>query len=175
MIKAKQPNTLELRQSTPLPEGTYTVQIVELGEWQSKVKAVGMINAKDSKGNLLRDDNNGIVKDQVKNYEFFTLEIKMKVVEGEHEGRTIYGSLTTHDNVLFLTENFLYAMGISELNNINDLFKHNLVGKRLKVETQNQTYTKAVMNNDTGMSTDVEKIKIRIKKYLKAPISKDNA
>jgi hypothetical protein len=175
MIKAKQQNTEFKKDLAPLPEGTYTVAIEELKEWKKNTKAIEQINAKDSKGNLLKDDDGKIVKDSVPNYTFYTLDMKMKVVEGEHKGRVIYGSLTTHDNVLFLTEGFLYAMGIDELNNIDDIYNKNLIGRQLKVETQNQPYTKTVEDKDSGTTTEVEKIRIRIKKYIKSNIVKENA
>ena len=166
---------MELRTNTPLPEGTYVVEITEIGEIKPQNKAVEMINAKDSRGNLLRDDNNNIIKDQVKNYAFETVDVKMKVIDGEHTGRVIYGGLTTHDNVLFLTENFLYAVGVTELTGLSDIYKLGLIGKTLKVETQNQTYTKDVVDQNTGITTPVEKTKIRIKKYIKNTNPKVNA
>jgi hypothetical protein len=167
-IKAREQITGEKREYAPLPEGFYNVEVIDLApEWKKQTKAVEYINAKDSKGNLLKDDNGKLIKDTVKDYEFFTLDLVFKVIDGEHKGRNIYGSLTTHDNVLFLTEGFLYAVGISELNNINDVFTLGLIGKQLKVETTNQTYTKIVDDKDTGISNPVEKVRTRIKKFYK--------
>lgn len=167
-IKAREQITGEKKEYTPIPEGTYHVEVSEVAkEWKKQTKAVEYINAKDSKGNLLKDDNGKLIKDTVKDYEFYTLDLVFKVVDGEHKGRNIYGSLTTHDNVLFLTEGFLYAVGVDGLNNLNDIFSFNLVGKQLKVETTNQTYTKMVDDKDTGISNPVEKVRTRIKKFYK--------
>ena len=172
MIKAKaQLNNDRPKTYAPLPEGKYTVEVLEIGEWKENIKAVEFINAKDSKGNLLKDENGKIVKDQVKNYKFNTLDLKLKVVDGEHENRYIFGSLTTHDNVIFLTEGFLFAVGVDGLNDINDIYKLGLVGKQLQVETQNQTYTKIEEDKDTGISNPVEKVRTRVKKYIRLPIA----
>jgi hypothetical protein len=172
-IKAKaQLNNDEKRTYETLPEGKYTVEVLEIGEWKPNTKAVEFINAKDSKGNLLKDDNGKIVKDQVKNYTFHTVDVKLKIVDGDHTGRYIFGSLTTHDNVLFLTEGFLYAVGVDSLTDINDIQKLGLVGKQLQVETQNQTYTKEVEDKDTGISMPVEKVRTRVKKYIRLPIAR---
>jgi hypothetical protein len=175
-IKAKEQSNIEKKEYTPLPEGTYSVEVVEIApEWKAQSKAVEYINARDSKGNLLKDDNGKLIKDTVANYTFHTLDLKLRVISGDSKGRFIFGSLTTHDNVLFLTEGFLYAVGVDELRDMNDIFKHNLVGKTLSVETTNQTYTKMVDDKDTGISNPVEKTRTRIKKYLKSPIVKNNA
>jgi hypothetical protein len=175
-IKAKEQSNIEKKEYTPLPEGTYNVEVVEVApEWKQQSKAVEYINARDSKGSLLKDDNGKLIKDAVANYTFYTLDLKLRVVEGENKGRFIFGSLTTHDNVLFLTEGFLYAVGINQLNNINDIFTEDLVGKKLMVETTNQTYTKMVDDKDTGISNPVEKTRTRIRKFLKTPIAKTNA
>jgi hypothetical protein len=175
-IKAKVQNNEEKREYKPLPEGNYNVEIIEVSpEWKKQNKSVEKINAKDSKGNLLKDDKGNLIKDIVNDYTFFTLDIKLRVLDGEHKGRYIFGSLTTHDNVLFLTEGFLYAVGVDELNNINDIFNFDLVGKTLKVETVNQTYTKMVDDKDTGISNPVEKTRTKIRRFIKNPIVNKNA
>jgi Fe-S cluster biosynthesis and repair protein YggX len=173
-IKAREQNT-ERKQYETLPEGKYIVEIVAIEPWKEQVKAVEFINVKDEKGNLMKDDNGKIIKEEFRNYEFFTLDMKLKIIDGPNTGRIIYGNLTTHDNVLFLTEGFLFATGVDQLNDINDLFKFDLVGKTLQVETTNQTYTKEVMNQDTGMTEPVERTKTRIKRYYKNPIVKNKA
>jgi len=174
-IKGKpQADNKDKKEYTPLPEGIYKVEVIKFGEWKTNTKAVEFINAKDSKGSLLRDDDNKIIKDKVNNYTFNTLDVDMKIIEGEHTGRYIFGTLTTHDNVLFLTEAFLYAVGVDKIDNLDDIFKQDIPGKVLLVETNNQEYTKEVMNTDTGMSSPITKIKTRVKKYIKNPIVKPN-
>jgi hypothetical protein len=168
-IKAREQSNIDKKEYAPLPEGIYNVEVVEVAtEWKPHSKPVEYINARDSKGNLLKDDNGKLIKDTVSNYTFHTLDITLKITDGENKGRNVFGSLTTHDNVLFLTEGFLYAVGVDELTNINDIFNADLVGKKLKVETVNQTYTKDIPDKDTGISNPVEKTRTRIKKYLKA-------
>lgn len=168
-IKGRPQADKERKEYTPLPEGIYKVEVVELGEWKPQTKAVEFINAKDSKGNLLKDDEGKLIKDKVNNYSFNTLDVSMKVIEGEHAGRYIFGTLTTHDNVVFLTEAFLFAVGVDEISDLNDIYNKDIIGKVLQVETTNQEYTKEVLDKETGLSSPVTKVKTRVKKYIKKP------
>jgi hypothetical protein len=171
-IKAKPQADKNKKEFAPLPEGIYNVEVVKLGEWKPQTKDIEFINAKDSKGNLLRDDNNKIIKDKVANYTFQTLDVDMKITSGEHTGRYIFGTLTTHDNVLFLTEAFLYATGVEQLTDLNDIYNQDIIGKVLQVETNNQEYTKEITDPNTGMTSPVTKTKTRVKKYIKNSIVK---
>jgi hypothetical protein len=168
-IKARK-HTIGEKEFSIIPEGVYTVVVEEILPWKEIVKPSELINVRDLDGKLVRDSNGKVEKETIKDYKFNTCDVAFRITEGEFANRVIYGNLTTHDNALFITENFLYAVKVNELKDLNDIYNKGIVGTKLQVQTMNKPYTKEVKNQNTGVNETIETAKTKIKTYLRMPI-----
>ena len=149
----------------PIPAGAYEVEVLEVEPWQSRIKDI-YINLRGEDGRLLRDENGQTVRELHKGVEYYTANVKLKVVEGEHEGRWLFTSITTHPNASFITENFLYAIGQQELtaSKIQDVAS----GSRLRVDVTIEKYDRKVTDQDTGLEKTEAKTKNEVKTFKKS-------
>lgn len=149
----------------PIPEGKYKVKVKEIKPWKATTKDI-MVNTKDEKGRLVKDDKGNLLKELVKDFTFYNADVRLEVTEGEHEGRLLFTSLTTHPNAEFITKNFLYAVGVKEIT-LNQV-QTKCVGLPLDVEVviNNNNY-KIEKNPTTGAEKKVLNPRNEVKSFLK--------
>jgi len=108
--QASAPKSFEL-----LPEGRYTVRVKEIKPWKQSKKDI-KVNIRDENGQVVKDENGKAVTELKKDYIFYGAQMTFEIInDKEYNGRLLFPSLTTHPNASFITENFLYAVNISEI------------------------------------------------------------
>lgn len=147
-----------------LPDGKYIVEVDEFKEW----KKVDVKNAKLK----ARDENGKVIKGQfetVANLSFYKADVVYKVIEGEHEGRKIFGSLSTHPDQAWTISRFVYALGLEETTPAD--LSMLAVGNTLAIDVKfvDDTYEKVETDKETGIEQTVTKNVTRtyINEYIK--------
>lgn len=163
-VEARPQSSGEEKSFGVIPEGDYNVTVLEVKEWRPTKKDI-WVNQRDESGKIKRDADGKIMKELHKDMTFYNLDITLEITDGEHKGRRIWTSLTTHPNAEFITQGFLYAIGASQMT--YGEIPESVVGKSLAVKTFNETYTKTVTNSDTGLDEVVEKTSTRVKNFLR--------
>lgn len=138
----------------PIPDGDYVLRVKEVDPWKETKKTVQVIQ-RDENGNALKDANGKNITETVPDCVFYNCNVKFEVVSGEYDGRLIFHNLTTHPNMSWSIDNFLYAIGIQELaaSEIQEKTK----GAMCYGTVFTDTYTKVVQNKDTGIDEEVER------------------
>lgn len=148
----------------PIPDGDYTLRVKEIDPWKSNTKSIQVIQ-RDENGNAIKDENGKNVTEKVDNCTFYNCNVKFEIVDdGEFKGRLIFHNLTTHPNMSWSIDNFLYAVGIEELS--AGQIQSACVGKVCEGSVYTDTYEKTVQNKETGIDEIVER-KINKVKSLK--------
>lgn len=147
-----------------LPEGTYNTKVLEIKSWEPMTKDV-WVNKRDGAGRIVRGTDGKIQKELHKNLTFYNVDITLEITDGEHQGRRVWTSLTTHPNAEFITQGFLFAIGENKMT-YGDI-PSQCVDKVLAVETFNDPYTKKVTDPDTGLEEEITRYSTRVKKYLR--------
>jgi len=150
-------------------EGVYGVTVNAIDAWLPITKDVN-VYIRDEAGYPVRDDNGKLKTQLVKNLTFYTAKVTFKINDGKHKGRLLSTQLTTHPNALFITEGFLYAVGVSELA-FSEIQKK-CVGKVLDVEVKHKTLPKrSKINATTGLPEDLpERVVPEVKTFLRQEI-----
>lgn len=145
----------------PIPEGNYTLKVKEIDPWKMSKKTIQVIQ-RDENGNALKDENGKNITETVKDCEFYNCNVKLEVMdEGEHKGRVIFHNLTTHPNMSWSIDNFLYALGIEELS--ASAIQTVCIGRTCDGTVIIDNYEKTVQNKETGIEEVVIKEVNRIK------------
>lgn len=147
-----------------LPEGTYNTKVLEIKQWKPMTKDV-WVNKRDGAGRIVRGADGKIQKELHKNLTFYNVDITLEIIDGEHKGRRIWTSLTTHPNAEFITQGFLFAIGKTKMT-YGDI-PTQCVDKLLSVETFNDPYTKLITDPDTGLEEEITRYSTRVRKYLR--------
>lgn len=147
-----------------LPEGTYNAKVLEIGSWRPMTKDV-WVNKRDGAGRIVKDNKGVIQKELHKNLTFYNVDVTLEIINGEHKGRRIWTSLTTHPNAEFITQGFLFAIGEAKMT--YGEIPAQCVDKVLSVETFNQPYEKVVTDPNTGIEEKITKHSTRVRKYLR--------
>lgn len=159
--KAQEPQE---RNFEPLPEADYNVRVSEMKQWEPMTKDV-WVNRRDGENKIMKDTNGKIIKELHKNLTFYNLDVTLEILDGEHKGRKIWTSLTTHPNAEFITQGFLYAVNENKMT-YGDIPTH-CVDKQLVVTTFNEKYKKKVTDPDTGLENEIEKLSTRVKYFAR--------
>lgn len=160
----EQPEQPDKKTYDLLPEGTYNVKVLEIKEWTPMTKDV-WINKRDGAGRITRDASGKIQKELHKNLTFYNVDVTLEITDGEHKGRRVWTSLTTHPNAEFITQGFLFGIGATKMT-YGDI-PNQAVGKELAIETFNEPYTKVVTDPDTGLEQEITKHSTRVRKFLR--------
>ena len=144
----------------PIPEGEYKLRVKEIDPWKESKKTIKVI-LKDENGNALKDEKGQNLTETVDNCLFYNCTVKFEVIEGEYAGRMIFHNLTTHPNMSFSIDNFLYAIGIPEIS--AGQIQSSCIGKECIGNVIIGTYTRTVQNKTTGIDEEVERNINRIK------------
>lgn len=132
----------------PIPDGDYRLKVKEIEPWKKSTKDVKVI-MRDENGNALKDEKGNNLTELVKNCEFYNCNVKFVVVGGEFDGRMIFHNLTTHPNMSWSIDNFLYAVGIEELS--ASQIQSVCVDRECDGTIYTDTYEKKVQNKETGI------------------------
>lgn len=138
----------------PIPEGDYKLRVKEIEPWKLSKKDIKVI-MRDENGNALKDEKGNNLTELVKDCEFYNCNIKFEVVDGEFAGKLVFHNLTTHPNMSWSIDNFLYAVGIEELS--ASQIQGVCVGRECDATVYIDTYEKTVQNKETGL----DEVKIR--------------
>lgn len=138
----------------PIPEGDYKLRVKEIEPWKLSKKDIKVI-MRDENGNALKDEKGNNLTELVKDCEFYNCNIKFEVVDGEFAGKLVFHNLTTHPNMSWSIDNFLYAVGIEELS--ASQIQSVCVGRECDATVYIDTYEKTVQNKETGL----DEVKIR--------------
>jgi len=155
---------------TPLPDGEYKVRVEEIKDWVAKDFVDAEINQRDTDGKIVKDDTGKNVKIKA-SFKAYSADITFMILEGDFAGRKIFANVTTHPDVLFLLEGFLYAVGKTEIM-LQDLQKECL-GKILGVDIFNRKYTRTKANPLTGIDETIESTKTAVRSFLKLELTED--
>lgn len=153
----------------PMPKGEYTFRVKEIEPWKECIKNINVIQ-RDEKGNALKDDKGKNITVMEPNCKFYNCNVKLEVVGGDYDGRLVYHNLTTHPNMDFSIDNFLYGVGISELP--ASQIQTTCVGRMCKANIDIDSYDKTVQNKETGIDEIVKREVNRIKSFK--PLNNQN-
>lgn len=148
----------------PIPEAEYTLRVKEIEPWKESVKTIAVI-VRDENGNVLKDEKGKNITENVENCVFYNCNVKFEVVGGEYDGRVIFYNLTTHPNMNWSIDNFLYAVGIDELS--ASQIQSVCLNRMCKGVVTIDSYKKIQQNKETGIDEEVEKKVNRIKSLKK--------
>lgn len=170
-LNAKVEGTRPTNDFSPIPEGQYLVKVVQIKPWKALTKTI-MVNTRDERGRLVRDESGNLVKEQVKDFTFYNADVRLEVLEGDYKGRLLFTSLTTHPNAEFITKNFLYAVGVSEIT-LNQI-QTKCVGLKLIVDVSiNQENYKIEKNPVTGAEKKVPNPRNEVTDFLRLELVED--
>lgn len=136
---------------TPIVDGDYEVEVVEIkGPEQVSLQNVS-VKARDVEGRIIKGQ-----KTVLPQLDFVRFNVTLKIVGGEFDGRRIWTKLTTHPDYVWLLKGFVFATGQTDIS-LSSL--PTLVGSRVKVNTTTsaQTYTKVEVDPETALETEVTK------------------
>lgn len=145
----------------PIPEGEYKLRVKDIDPWKAVKKTIKVIQ-KDENGNVLKDANGNNVT-ETQECEFYNSIAKLEVVGGEYDGRIIFHNLTTHPNMDWNIPNFLWGLGLKDVqaSQIQTICK----GKECYAHVYIDSYDKTVQNKETGIDETVEKLVNRIQSF----------
>ena len=149
---------------SPIPDGDYTLKVIEVKPWEKKTQDI-MVIQRDEDGKALVDEKGNQIREKVKDCEFYNSTVKLAVVGGEYDGRFIFYNLTTHPNMGFAIPNFLYGIGMSELS-ANDI-PEKAIGKLCIASVNTDTYEKKKTDSETGLETTETRTVNRVKSFKK--------
>lgn len=155
----------------PIPEAEYTLRVKEIEPWKLSKKDLKVI-MRDENGNALKDEKGNNITEMVKDCEFYNCNVKFEVVGGEYDGRIIFHNLTTHPNMNWTIDNFLYAVGIDEL--AASQIQSVCVNRMCKGVVIIDSYKKTQQNKETGIDEEIEKKVNRIKSLKKLDTPNNN-
>jgi hypothetical protein len=157
---------------TPIPKDRYAFKVKEVKPWKAKTQNINVI-VKDDKGYTKKDDKGNTIKELKKDVTYYNADISLEVIDGEYKGRLVFGNITTHPNAEFITENFVYAIGLDEV----ELGKlpHLATGKTLDAEVSvNEEAYKYEENKVTGQKDKVISPKNEIDKFFRTELKLDD-
>lgn len=162
---------LEQQVYEDIPKGRYTFVVDTIDPWEKKEKKNEMIILRDENGYALKDEKGRVEKEKVDHLEFYTANIKLKIIRGQFANRTIFASLTTHPNAVFVTQGFLYAVGEDELpfSEIPTVCK----GKELDGQLEYREYETTKVDKNTGVETTETRRVPNITKFLRPELIDD--
>lgn len=153
------------RSYDPIPEGTYSVRVLEIQPWEKKVKDI-YINQRDDKNRLIKDPDGKTVQELVKNVEYYNALMTLELSEGEYQGRRLFTNLTTHPNASFITDNFLYAINAKAM--VASEIPTKALNKTLDVAVEISTYEKKITDENTGLERSETRTKNEVKAFRRA-------
>lgn len=157
----------------PIPEGDYLVRVKEIKPWKETVKDIS-INVRDEEGLLVKDSEGKLIKELHKNYSFYNANMTLEVIDGEYKGRLLFTSLTTHPNVSFITENFLYAVEVDEVPYAE--IQNTCTNKQLEVGViVNNENFKTSQDPVTGKEVKTPNPRNEVKTFKRTKIKADDA
>lgn len=134
-----------------IPKGTYKVEIMEIEDWKSKV--IKSLTLKPS-------------GDKVQDVTIYNANVKMKIIEGEYEGRWLFDNITTHPNIPWSVSGFVHALGAEKIK-LSEI--QTLEGRTCNVSIKKASYTRT--NKETGLDEEVEKNEVT--RYTRLEPSED--
>lgn len=145
----------------PIPEGDYKLRVKEVDPWKSVKKTIKVIQ-KDENGNAIQDEKGNNVT-ETQECEFYNCVAKLEVVDGEYAGRVIFHNLTTHPNMDWNIPNFLWGLGLKDVqaSQIQNVCK----GKECIAHVYIDSYDKTVQNKETGIDETEKKYVNRVKSF----------
>lgn len=153
----------------PIPVGVYEAVVETIEPWQPKEFVNAKINKKDESGLVVRDDNGKIEKVDA-DFTAYSADLRLKITSGDYEGRLVFANLTTHPDVSFLLDQFIYATVTScVLAELQD----KALGKPLKVNVGIKEYPKTYVDPNTAIEKTEMKTKNYVKGFYKSNIVQD--
>lgn len=149
----------ETKNFEPIPAGVYEAVVANIEPWEAKEFIDVKINKKDESGLVVRDENGNIEKVDA-SFTAYSANLRLKIVSGDYEGRIIFANLTTHPDVRFLLDQFVYATVTSCV--LADL-QEKSIDKPLKINVGIKEYPKKYVDPNTA----IEKTEIKTKNYVK--------
>lgn len=156
----------------PLPDGSYTLKVKEIDPWKMSKKTIQVIQ-RDENGNAIKDEKGKNVTETVNDCEFYNCNVKFEVVdEGQFKGRLVFHNLTTHPNMSWSIDNFLYGVGIEDCS--AGEIPTRCIGAMCYAEVYTDSYEKTVQNKETGIDEVVERKINRVKSLKPLDTPKTN-
>lgn len=148
-----------------IPEGKYLVEVVQIDEWEKKSKKNALITRRDERGFAIKDEKGKVIKDKVDNLEWYQCNVRFKIIEGDYANRIVFSNLTTHPDALFMTQGFLYAVGLSELP-LNKI-QETCLGRKLIIDVYHSKYTKKEIDKTTGLEVEKTYTNARVRTHIR--------
>lgn len=146
----------------PIPEGDYLLKVKDVEPWKAVKKNIKVIK-KDENGNVLEDEKGNKITEMANDCTFWNCNVKFEVVDGPYAGRLIFHNLTTHPNMDWSIPNFLWALGVKDLqaSQIPSVCKNMQCNAHVFIDT----YDKKTQNKETGIDEITVKEVNRIKSF----------
>lgn len=146
VVVAEEAKTVDF---SPLPDGVYTLKLLSVGEWESRVLTSLVLKPSGEK---------------VSNVKIYNSNLKFEVIGGDFAGRLVFDKLTTHPNIPWSISGFLHAVGVESMkpSEINKL-----VGRVVDAVVKIGSYTKIITDPETGLENKEIKFKNEIARYKK--------
>lgn len=148
-----------------IPEGKYLVEVVQIDDWEKKSKKNALITRRDERGFAIKDEKGKVIKDKVDNLEWYQCNVRFKIIEGDFTNRIVFSNLTTHPDALFMTQGFLYAVGLSELP--LGKVQETCLGRKLIIDVYHSEYTKKEVDKTTGIEVEKTYTNARVKTHIR--------
>lgn len=153
----------------PLPAGVYDAVVDTIKPWVAKEFKDALINDRDEEGFVIRDENNKTVKVKA-DFTAYSSDIVLKITSGDYEGRLIFANITTHPDVSFLLDQFIYAT-------VNSCVLAELPEKALglpvRVNVGVREYVKTVTDPNTALDKEEKRVTNQVKGFYKTNITND--
>lgn len=134
----------------PVEDGEYVGTLARVYPWRKIVKDT-KIARRDEDGQVVRDEDDKVIEDLVKDLEWYNADVVFRVNSGAYEGHAIKGSLSTHPKMQRALKNFLYSSGLIDVT-VGEIGQH--VGK-VEVGIVVKNKTRSYKERETGMEVEV--------------------
>ena len=157
---------------SPMPEGTYDLKLIEVGEWEPKVQKNFKMISYDDRFQKLKNEAGQDVTTIVPEITIYNTKMKVEVVGGAFAGRQINHFVNTNPNMPWVVPSMLAGFGVPSLK-LSQL--KTLVGEVVSAKViQKPGKDRKVVDRETGIEETVPgPIFNNIDRFFKHKISSD--
>lgn len=159
----------EVKNYEPITAGVYDATVEEIGSWKAKEFVDALINKKGDDGLVVKDESGKIEKVK-ETFTAYSADIKLKIVGGDFDGRYVFANVTTHPDVIFLLDQFIFAtVGTCVLSDLQE----KAIGANIRVNVGIKEYPKTTVDPNTALETVTMKTKNYVRGFYKSNIVND--
>ena len=139
---------------SPIPNNTYHVIVEKVSDWKSEVVDIN-VNQRDEHNKIVKDGDGKNIKVSLKSQTLYKANVTFTVTAGDFKGRKVFLNLSTHPDIIFRTQNLLWAVGKASIQ-LGDL-QRAIVGLPLDITVEIKKRPSKVVDKTSGATTYVDK------------------